>query len=203
MVVTYTQFLAKRYESKLDDTGKEFISYAVEGAHRVHMLLQALLEYWQIGEANDDPARKIDSSAVLKKALDQLAMMLTESGAVVTFSEMPTVHASESALVQLFQNLVSNAIKYRNPELPPQIGVSARRISGSEWQFSVEDNGIGIAPEHQQLIFKLFKRLNGSRYAGKGIGLALCAKIVENFGGRMWVESEVGRGSTFHFTIPA
>lgn len=203
MVVTYTQFLAKRYGEKLDETGQQFMGYAVDGAHRAQALLHALLEYWQVSEGGDAtvPA-PVDSATTLKKALTNLEIMMLESGAVVSVSHLPTLVVSEVALLQVFQNLVSNAIKYAKPGQPPQISVSASGSDRTDWQFSVNDNGIGIAPEHCTMIFQLFKRLNGKRYSGTGVGLALCAKIVENLGGRIWVESEPGSGSTFHFTVP-
>lgn len=204
MVVTYTQFLAKRYQDKLDDTGRQFISYAVDGAHRVQTLLQALLEYWQVSEGNQDASTgaNVSVAAALNKALGNLELLLRESGAVIFPSELPHLDVSETALVQLFQNLISNAVKYRSPDRPPRVEVFAQPLGAAGWQFSVKDNGIGIASEHQALVFQLFKRLNGNLHPGTGIGLALCAKIVENFGGRMWVESELGRGSSFYFTVP-
>jgi signal transduction histidine kinase len=202
MVVTYTQFLAKRYRGKLDATGDEFIGYAVDGARRVQALLQALLEYWQVSEATPETQSPIDLSVTLRKAVGNLDLLIRETGAVITSSGLPRLEVSEAAFVQLFQNLVSNAIKYRKPGVTPRVNITARQASDSEWLFSIEDNGVGIAPEHHDHIFKLFKRLNGNRNPGTGIGLALCAKIVENFEGKLWVDSELGRGSTFHFTVP-
>lgn len=164
--------------------------------------LQALLEYWQVSEGSEDKTAPTDIAATLAKALGNLEMMLGETGAIVSSSGLPTLDVNETAFVQLFQNLVSNAIKYRKSGETPRISISARPSADSEWLFSIEDNSVGIPPEYHDHIFKLFKRLNRDRNPGTGIGLALCAKIVENFGGKLWVDSALGRGSTFYFTIP-
>lgn len=202
MVVTYTQFLAKRYGDKLDETGNEFILYAVNGGRRMQTLLQALLEYWQVNERADDDVAVVETAFALRKALDNLQLMIAENEAVISYSTLPSLRVSESALLQIFQNLIANAIKYRKANEVPRITIAAERTNSSEWLFSVRDNGIGIAPEHQELIFRLFKRLNGNGQPGAGIGLAICAKIAERLGGRLWVESQAGQGSTFYFTIP-
>jgi light-regulated signal transduction histidine kinase (bacteriophytochrome) len=201
MVVAYTQFLARRYQDQLDETGNQFISFAVTGAQRMQTLLQGLLEYWQVSERTDNAVTPIDTETALKKALDNLELAIAKSGAVISYSVLPTLAVDEAALVQVFQNLIGNAIKYRKANETPRIEIAANRLSKTEWRFSVQDNGIGIAPEHQHLIFKIFKRLNGHQYSGAGIGLAICVKVVEHFGGKLWVESEVGRGSTFYFTV--
>lgn len=202
MVVTYTQFLAKRYGNQLDETGNQFISFAVTGAQRMQTLLQGLLEYWQVNERTGSATAVTDAEVALKKAIGNLQMVIVESGAIVSHTLLPVLPVSEAALIQLFQNLIGNAIKYRRVNETPRIYIAAERLGNWEWQFSVQDNGIGIAPEHQDLIFRIFKRLNGHQYAGAGIGLAICVKIVEHLGGRLWVESEAGRGSTFYFTVP-
>lgn len=202
MVVAYTQFLARRYQDQLDETGNQFISFAVTGAQRMQTLLQGLLEYWQVSERTDDTIITVDTEVVLKKALSNLELAVTKSGAVISYSPLPTLSVNEAALIQLFQNLIGNAIKYRKADETPRIDIAAERLHGTQWRFSVQDNGIGIAPEHQKLIFKIFKRLNGHQYPGAGIGLAICVKIMEHLGGKLWVESEVGRGSTFYFTVP-
>jgi light-regulated signal transduction histidine kinase (bacteriophytochrome) len=202
MVVAYTQFLARRYQDQLDETGNQFISFAVTGAQRMQTLLQGLLEYWQVSERTDDAIAAVDTQIALKKALDNLELVIVKSGAVVSHSPLPTLPANEAALIQVFQNLIGNAIKYRKANETPRIHIAAERLHNAEWRFSIQDNGIGIAPEHQNLIFKIFKRLNGNRYSGAGIGLAICVKIVEHLGGKLWVESEVGRGATFYFTVP-
>src|SRR3954447_10865973 len=138
----------------------------------------------------------------MRISISNLELAITKSGAVISHSLLPTLPVNEAALIQLFQNLIGNAIKYRKADETPRIGIAAERLRGTEWRFSVQDNGIGIAPEHQKLIFKIFKRLNGHQYPGAGIGLAICVKIMEHLGGKLWVESEVGRGSTFYFTVP-
>ena len=202
MVVSYTQFLAKAYKDRLDEKGKQYISFAVTGATRMQMLLQALVEYWQVNEPREGPSEPVDAATALRTALGHLETAVAESGAIISQSAMPKVLVSETALVQVFQNLIGNAIKYRKPNERPRIHIGAERTENGEWLFSVRDNGIGIAPEHQKLVFGVFKRLNGNKHPGAGIGLAICAKVVEHMGGKLWVESEVEQGSTFHFTIP-
>jgi signal transduction histidine kinase len=202
MVVTYTQLFSKRYQDQSDEKGKQFLSFAVEGAYRMQQLLQALLEYWQVSESPIGNSDHGDANVALRKAIDNVELLVRENRAVVTHSQLPVVNANETALTQLFQNLISNAIKYRHPQNEPKIEISCEHRNGSGWLFSVQDNGIGIPPEYRELIFKLFKRLQTNQRRGSGIGLALCAKIVENFGGRIWVESELGEGSTFHFIVP-
>jgi len=167
----------------------------------MQQLLQALLEYWQVSESPKGNSDRSDANVALRTAIDNVQLLVRENRAVVTHLELPIVNANETALTQLFQNLISNAIKYRHPEREPKIEISCDR-NGSGWVFAVQDNGIGIPPEYRELIFKLFKRLQTNQRQGSGIGLALCAKIVENFGGRIWVESQSGEGSTFRFIVP-
>jgi chemotaxis family two-component system sensor kinase Cph1 len=142
-----------------------------------------------------------DCNAVLNRALQNLESTIRDTNAHITRDSLPTVLAGETPLLQLFQNLVSNAVKYRHPDRNPRIHVKATPLEG-EWMFSISDNGIGIDPQYARQIFGIFKRLNGYRYSGAGMGLAICQKIVERFGGRIWVESELGAGSDFRFTIP-
>src|SRR6202162_5203494 len=174
--------------------------YAVEGAQRMEALLKGMRKYWQASEREENYYAAIDCKEALNKALLNLQESITNSGAVVTHDSLPTVWAEESMLVQVFQNLIGNAIKYRS-EKPPQVHVSAAKNSAEEWVFSVRDNGIGIDPQFSEKIFTMFNRLNGSKYPGSGIGLALCRKVVERLVGRIWVESKRGRGSDFSFTI--
>ncbi|HXE74056.1 MAG TPA: CHASE3 domain-containing protein [Candidatus Xenobia bacterium] len=200
MVASYTQLLARRYGDRLDADAHEFIGYATDGARRMQTLINDLLVYSRVGRQGE-PLRPTDSNAVYEEAVANLQGPIADSGAVVTRTLLPRVAADPSQLRQLFQNLLSNALKFRGPE-PPRVHVSADR-NGTEWVFSVRDNGIGIEPEHAQRIFVLFQRLhNRAEYPGTGIGLAICKKIVERHGGRIWVESGPAGGSTFCFTLP-
>ncbi len=200
MVESYVQLLARRYRGKLDADADEFIGYAVDGATRMKVLIDDLLEYSRMG-TQDKPLEPTDSSAVLARALDNLKAAVRESSAVVTRDALPTVVADASQFVQLLQNLIGNAIKFHG-QGPPRVHVSAQR-EGDEWVFSVRDNGIGMDLKFADRIFIIFQRLHsGAEYLGTGMGLAICKKIVERHGGRTWVESEPGQGSTFYFTIP-
>jgi light-regulated signal transduction histidine kinase (bacteriophytochrome) len=199
MVVNFTELLGQEYAGKLGAEADTFISYSVEGALRIEALLKALLAYWEVSERDQAVPAPIDCGVVLAKALLNLEAAIAESGAIVTSDPLPTVVAEEVALLQLFQNLISNSIKYKGAETP-RIHVSAER--GAEgWLFAVRDNGVGIDPQDAARVFGMFKRLHGSEIPGTGIGLAICKKVVERQGGRIWVESEPGRGATFKFTI--
>jgi light-regulated signal transduction histidine kinase (bacteriophytochrome) len=201
MVAAYTQLLAERYRGKLDEQADKYIDYAVDGAKRMQALIQDLLTFSRVGRTESDVARA-DGTAVVEQALLNLGSAIRESGAVVNSDRLPVVMANNSLLIQLFQNLIANAIKFRGSE-PPLIHIVAEKNS-DQWVFSVADNGIGIAPEFQDHIFTIFKRLHTRReYPGNGIGLAICRKIVEQHGGRIWVTSQQGQGSIFRFTLPA
>ena len=201
MVASYTQLLAKRYKGRLDSDADEFISFAVDGAHRMQLLIRDLLAFCRVGTRGKE-LRETSSEAALEHALLNLHAAIVENGGVVTHDPLPTVFADATQLEQLFQNIVGNAIKYRSVD-PPRIHVSARKNGGNEWIFSMRDNGIGIAPEYFEKIFVMFQRLHGRKeFSGTGIGLTLCKKIVERHGGRMWVESAPQKGSTFYFAIP-
>ncbi len=198
MVSSYTQLLARRYKGKLD--ADEFISYAVDGANRMQMLINDLLAYSRVG-THGKPFEPTDCEAVFDRALVNLQTALEENNAVVTHNPLPTITADASQLGQLFQNLIGNAIKFHVEE-PPRVHVSAEQ-KGDEWVFSVRDNGIGIDPKYAERIFAISQRLHSkTKYPGTGIGLAICQKIVELDGGRIWVESEPGKGAIFYFTIP-
>ena len=199
MVVNFTELLGREYAGKLGEEADKFISYSVEGALRIEALLKALLAYWEITERQQGAIASIDSGAVLGNALLNLQAAMAESGATITADPLPTVMADEVMLMQLFQNLISNSIKYRGEEAP-KIHVSAEKEAGG-WLFTVRDNGIGIDPQDIDRVFGMFKRLHGNEIPGTGIGLALCKKVVERQGGRIWVESETGRGAAFKFTI--
>jgi PAS domain S-box-containing protein len=201
MVSSYTQLLARRYGDKLDEDAREFIGYAVDGAERMHTLINDLLRFSRV-ETRGREFVPTDLGWVLEAALANLRVAVEESGAQVTWDAMPTVRGDEVQLVQLFQNLVGNAIKFRREE-PPRVHVGVRK-EGAWWEISVRDNGIGIDEPYVDRIFVIFRRLHGkSEYQGTGIGLAICKKIVERHGGRIWVESRPGVGSTFLFTLPA
>ncbi len=200
MVASYVQLLARRYQDKLDAEADEFIAYAVDGVSRMQRLINDLLVYSRVSTQGKD-FEPTDSQAVLDRTLANLQIAIEESDAVVTHDPLPTVMADDVQLEQLFQNLIGNAIKFRSEE-PPRIHVSARQ-KGDEWLFSVRDNGIGIEPQYAERIFVIFQRLHSNaEYSGTGIGLAICKKIVERHGGRIWVESQPGKGSAFYFTIP-
>jgi light-regulated signal transduction histidine kinase (bacteriophytochrome) len=200
MVAIYTQLLAERYQGRLDSDADKYIHYAVDGALRMQKLVQDLLAFSRVGRP-EVALQSADCNAVLQAGLKNLEAAIQESGAVVEHAQLPVVMADSPQLVQVFQNLISNAIKFRGSG-PPSIRVSAE-TKGKEWVFSVADNGIGIAPEHVESVFVIFRRLNTrAEYPGNGIGLSICKKIIERHGGRIWVESEVGHGSTFRFTLP-
>jgi PAS domain S-box-containing protein len=199
MVALYSQMLQRKYFGKLDANADQYISYIVGGARRMEMLLKDLLTYSQTGSSAEGPAETVDFIDVIRKVLLNLQASVEQSGALITWDTLPAVHAHEIRLVQLLQNLVGNAIKYR-AEDAPRIHISAQ-WHDPEWVLSVQDNGIGIAPEYAQQIFKIFKRLHGQDYPGTGIGLAICQRIVETYGGRIWVESKE-KGSCFYFTLP-
>jgi PAS domain S-box-containing protein len=201
MVTSYMQLLARRYRGKLDSDADTFIDFAVEGASRMQALIRDLLTYARLG-TQGRPFDPTDCNTVIAQALGNLQRAVEESGARVTCDPMPTVTADASQLQQLFQNLLGNAIKFRS-EQPPEVSVKADR-HGPEWVFSVRDNGIGIHPHYAARVFVVFQRLHSrAEYPGTGIGLAICKKIVERHGGRIWVESQPGAGATFYFTIPA
>jgi PAS domain S-box-containing protein len=200
MVTSYTQLLSKRYKGKLDAEADTFIAFAVDGAIRMQKLIQDLLTYSRLG-TSALPFAPVDSGAIFARALVNLSVAVGETGATVTSEGLPAVLAVESQLLQLFQNLIGNAIKYHG-DSPPLIHATARKTP-SEWIFSLRDNGIGMDPQYADRIFVIFQRLHtADEYAGTGIGLAVCKKIVERHGGRIWVESTLGHGAVFYFTLP-
>jgi signal transduction histidine kinase len=200
MVTSYVQLLARRYKGKLGSDADDFIGFAEAGAIRMWNLIHALLTYSRVG-MRVNQLELADCEKVLSQSLDNLKVAIEKNGAVVTHDSLPTVMADNLQLVQLFQNLIGNAIKFRRRE-PPRVHISVGP-NGNSWIFSVRDNGIGIAPEYSERIFVIFQRLHGrEEYPGTGIGLAICQKIVERHGGHIWVESQVGEGATFYFTLP-
>ncbi len=200
MVISYTQLLARRYQGKLDAAADEFIGFAVDGASRMQQLIQDLLSYSRL-TTRGKALQFTQTGAACNTALENLRESIKNSNAEVRVGPLPTVLADATQLAQLFQNLIGNAIKYRNKRRP-EIRVDARS-NGNEWIFSVQDNGIGIEPQYFERIFQMFQRLHTRKdYSGTGIGLAICRKIAERHGGKIWVESYPGQGSTFLFTIP-
>jgi signal transduction histidine kinase len=200
MVATYTQLLSERYQGKLDENADKYIHYAVDGALRMQTLVKDLLAFSRVGR-KQEPAHETDCNLVIQSVMANLKSTIQESGAQVTYQTLPVLVAAQSELVQLFQNLIANAIKFRSAKAP-EIRITACQKK-KEWLFSVEDNGIGIAPEYVEDIFVIFKRLHTrEEYPGSGIGLAICKKIVEHNHGRIWVESQPGQGSKFQFSWP-
>jgi PAS domain S-box-containing protein len=201
MVSSYTQLLAKRYKGRLDPNADEFIAFAVDGAQRMQLLISDLLSYCQVGTAGQ-AFSETSASDALALALQNLHGAIEESGGSVTRDKLPTLIADHAQLVQLFQNLVGNALKYRGPA-PPRVHVSAKKNAAREWVFSVRDNGLGIEPKYFTKIFLMFQRLHGrEEFSGTGIGLSLCKKIAERHGGRIWVKSAAAGGSTFFVAFP-
>lgn len=199
MIGSYLQLIERRYQGKLDQDANEFIAYAVDGANRLQRMINDLLAYARV-ETRGRSFERVDSEFTLKRALTNLKVAIEESSAQITHDSLPGVMADGSQLVQVFQNLIGNAIKFRD-EKPPHIHISAESKT-NEWFFSLRDNGIGIDPQYKERIFVIFQRLHGNQVPGTGIGLSLCKRIVERHGGRIWVESEPGNGATFYFTIP-
>jgi signal transduction histidine kinase len=199
-VASYAQLLAKRYRGKLDGDADEFIRYMVEGVTRMHNLLNDMLAFSRVTETKDKPLEPCNLDAVVKSAVMNLEASIHEANATIACDPLPTVMGDQTQLTQVFQNLVSNAIKYRGDE-QPRITVSSEQ-GGDEMTVSVTDNGIGIDPQYSERIFGIFKRLHGRELPGTGMGLAICKRIIERHRGRIWVESELGKGSTFRFTLP-
>lgn len=199
MVASYTQLLGKRYRGKLDKDADEFIGYAVDGATRMQRLIHDLLEYSRVGSEHKS-FEQTDCEVVLQQVLDNLSASIRERRAEVTHDPLPIVHANPTHLTQVFQNLIGNALKFQGVT-PTEIHVGARALPDG-WEFSVRDNGVGIPADQLNRIFSIFQRLHGqSDYPGTGIGLAICKRIVEKYGGNIRVESELGKGSTFYFTL--
>jgi PAS domain S-box-containing protein len=203
MITSYLQLLERRYSQQLDQEALEFIGYAVNGAMQMRTLISDLLKYSRVGTRGKE-FQPVDSEIVLQRVLSSLLFALEENQAVVTYSPLPTVMADEVQLAQLFQNLISNALKF-TASSPPQILVGADpEVDRGQWRFRVQDNGIGIETRFHERIFEVFQRLhNREAYPGTGIGLAICKRIVERHGGRIWLESTVGKGTVFYFTLPA
>ncbi len=201
-VAIFSELLQRRYSGRFDADAERFLEILVEGARRMDRLVRDLLAFAHANEPGDSEVQPVDAGAVLGKVIDSLSISVRESSATITWDPLPHVAVREAHLQQIFQNLLSNAIKYRGEDAP-RIHVAARPL-GAAHRFSVLDNGIGIDPDYFERIFGLFKRLHGRNdYPGTGLGLAICRRIVQTYGGKMTVESELGKGSTFSFTLPA
>ncbi len=205
MVSSYTQLLARRYQDQLDQDAKDFIGYAVDGANRMQRLIQDLLSYSRVTSRGQDPA-PLDTHDALGLAVTNLQSAIQETGAMIANGDLPMVLGDRTQIAQVFQNLIGNGIKFHRSSEPPRVSVSAFPTPGKPgfWTFRIEDNGIGIEQRHFDRLFVIFQRLHGKlEYPGTGIGLALCKRIVERHGGSIWLESEVGRGTIFYFTLPS
>ena len=201
MIGSYTQLLERRYGDKLDADAREFMGFIVDGATRMKQLIEDLLAYSRVGTRGKE-LRPVPAQAALERALVNLRVAIESADARVTNDTLPEVSADDTQLTQLFQNLIGNAIKFRKPGEPIRVHVGVQD-AGAEWRFSVSDNGIGIEPQYYERIFMVFQRLHTrDEYPGTGIGLAICKKVVDRHRGRIWVESALGKGSTFHFTLP-
>jgi PAS domain S-box-containing protein len=199
-VSMFSQLLQRRYGDQLGSEGAELLSEIERATKRLSVLIEDLLQFSTVSYTHGYSVEPIETASALDVVCDNLRALITESNAIVESGPLPKVGIDATSLIQLFQNLVANAIRYRSPA-PPHIFISADR-DGAFWHYRCRDNGVGIAPEHYRRIFEPFKRLHGHEIPGSGIGLALCKKIVERYRGRIWVESKVGEGSTFHFTLP-
>lgn len=204
MVASYVQLLERRYRDQLDDEAEEYIDYAVEGATRMQSLIRDLLAYARVGgEAHGREV--VDMDPVVDRALERLEHPIEASDAEIERGPLPSVLGNPTELVQVVEALVSNAIKFQPGDATPHLRITAKPVGDERaWHFSVEDDGLGIESAYHDRIFVLFQRLQPrAEFDGTGIGLALCKKVVENLGGRIWVESVPGEGSTFHFTLPS
>ena len=204
-VAIYSQLLQQRYGGKLDQEADVFLGYIMEGAQRMSCLLSGLLAYTRVIAPDEAGVAEVPKAAnhVLGNVLKGLQSAIDGSSATVTIDPLPVLSVSAASLQQIFHNLIENAIKYRRDDEPPKVHISVENLEGM-WHFSVRDNGIGIEPEYHEQVFAIFKRLHAqrSKFPGTGVGLAICQRIVAREGGRIWVESALGRGSTFHFTLP-
>lgn len=199
---SYVSLLARRYGNQLDESAKLYIQFAVDGASRMQTLINDLLNYSRVGTQNLEK-KTISADDILKKALTNLQIRIEETGAIVRSTDLPSIEADEARMTQVLQNLIANAIKFRKESAVPEVTIRALHES-DQWIFSVSDNGIGFEEKYTDRIFEVFQRLHGvGKYQGNGIGLAICRRIIEHHGGRLWAQSTPGAGSTFSFSVPA
>ena len=200
-ITSFLTLLERNYQGKLDKDADEFIEFIMDASERMRALIDDLLSYARLDSGEREPSRSIDMGQLVGEKVELLKVAIDESRAKITVGELPTIVANRGEISQLIQNLISNAIKYHG-EADPVVEISAREL-GDHWEFRIGDNGIGIPQEHLSEVFQPFRRLHGkgSVYKGSGVGLAICQKVIDRHGGRIWVESEVGQGSTFIFTI--
>jgi signal transduction histidine kinase len=201
MVVGFSELLRKGYQGHLTGDGLAYLDFITTGAKQMQQLLKDLLAYARAGkEAEEEAAVLVDLNRVMRQVLENVQLSIEDSGGTVTCEALPAVVGHSAHFLQVFQNLIGNAIKYRG-ERPPLVRIFAENL-GEEWRFAVADNGMGIDPQYHQQVFGVFKRLHREAIAGTGIGLAICERVVERYGGRIWVESQIHEGSTFYFTLP-
>ncbi|MGZ7068114.1 MAG: sensor histidine kinase [Methanobacterium sp.] len=202
-IASYAQLIKMRYEGQLDSDADDFIEYMVSGATRLQIMIKGLLEYSRL-DTQGEEFKDFNSEEALNQALTHLKSSIDKCHAEVISDTLPVIHGDESQISRVFQNLISNAIKFKKPQFPPKIHISAKKDTmKNEYVFSVSDNGIGMEKQYSDRIFEVFKRLHPiGEYEGTGIGLSIVNRIIERHGGRIWVESELGEGSTFYFTIP-
>lgn len=202
-VAISSELLERKYAAQLDANGARLLTTNVESARRMHRMVKDLLDYTKATEAAEFIPDIVDATAALSKALENVNESVKATDAQIMHDPLPRIRIHEAHLIQLFQNLISNSLKYRKQNEIPRVHITARR-NGCEWVFTVRDNGIGFDPAHSARIFGLFKRLHGQHnYPGTGIGLAICARIVEHYGGRIWADAVPDHGAAFHFSLPA
>ncbi len=201
MISVYSQLLLEGYHGQLDGQASVYVNFITQGSNRMRELLADLLAYAQVNASVHYPVEPVDLNIIFRQVLQTIQVMIEENGAVITCAPLPIVRGYPAHFRQLFQNLIGNAIKYRGKD-PPRIQVSAEKQDGGVARLAIADNGLGIDAEYHQKVFGVFKRLHGKDVPGTGIGLAICQRVVERYGGRIWVESQVGRGATFYFTLP-
>jgi light-regulated signal transduction histidine kinase (bacteriophytochrome) len=199
-ISSFVELLQQQYAGRLDGNADKYLAYIVQSSDRMKVLIKDLLDYSRIG--NKRELQKVDCNIVLGEVVEDIGKAISDGEALVRVKDLPVINAYPTEIKLLFQNLVTNAIKFRKKDIPPVIEISAER-SDAKWTFTVKDNGIGILEKHMERIFIIFQRLHTrTEYEGSGIGLSHCKKIVELHGGRIWIESKPGEGTSFHFTIP-